>query len=575
MALLCQLSAVPFSEYLSMATNPTYDELAQRVKLLEDEIKSLRGAGTAGRGRSGFRQLIENPAGEGKILRSLIEKMGHPMGLYDARGVLLLMNNAAASLLNGTPDDFIGKSIDDIISENTGTYLQRIRDVFDSGLSKEYEEEVYLPSGKKWFSSVYQRISDMDGEPFGVQIISIDITDSKQTEEALRRTAHDLGERVKELNCLYGISHLVENPDVSTQEMFQGTIEFMRKGWQYPEITCVRMVVEDRQYRTENFEETAWKQESEILVYGKALGRIEVCYLEEKPEMDEGPFVQGERDLINAVAGRLGRILERVKAQEELTWELAVNASLSELYKPIISSSSIEDIAGIILEQAKKLTRSRYGFVSTIDPDTGNNVSHTLTEMMSGQCDVTPERKTIAFPRSEDGTYAALWGHALNTGEGFFTNTPQTHRASKGLPEGHIPIDRFLSVPVILDGDLGGQIALANKDDVYSDRDLKAIHRFAEFFALAIQRHKAEAALQKAHDELGLRVKERTAQLRRLSVRLLKAHEEERRLVALELHDGIGQTLSAVKFSVENAMQQLKEVINGQDLVYLNPVIPM
>ena len=182
MAFLCQLSIVPFLEYLTMATHHTYDELEQRVKLLEEEIKLLRGAGRAGRGHPEFRQLIGSPTGEGKILRSLIEKMGHPMGLYDPKGVLLLMNNAAASYLHGTPDDFVGKSIDDIIPENAGTFLNRIQDVFDSGLSKEYEDEVHLPSGKKWFSSVYQRISDIDGTSFAVQLISIDSTDRKQTE---------------------------------------------------------------------------------------------------------------------------------------------------------------------------------------------------------------------------------------------------------------------------------------------------------------------------------------------------------------------------------------------------------
>ena len=47
--------------------------------------------------------------------------------------------------------------------------------------------------------------------------IATDITERKQAEELLLQKTHDLGERIKELNCLYGISNLVEKPDISLE----------------------------------------------------------------------------------------------------------------------------------------------------------------------------------------------------------------------------------------------------------------------------------------------------------------------------------------------------------------------
>lgn len=144
----------------------------------------------------------------------------------------------------------------------------------------------------------------------------------KQAEEALRKRTHDLSERVKELNCLYGISHLVEKQDVSFGEILRGTVDLIPPSWEYPEITCARIILEGQEFKTENFTDTAWKQASDIVANGLKIGRLDVCYLEQRPESDEGPFLKEERHLINAIAERLGRISERVHAEEALRHEL-------------------------------------------------------------------------------------------------------------------------------------------------------------------------------------------------------------------------------------------------------------
>jgi len=70
--------------------------------------------------------------------------------------------------------------------------------------------------------------------------------------------------------------------------------------------------------KTPNFNETIWKQSSPFLVDRRSVGTLEVYYLEERPECDEGPFLKGERDLIDALAGRLGKTIQRKRAEEAL-----------------------------------------------------------------------------------------------------------------------------------------------------------------------------------------------------------------------------------------------------------------
>lgn len=309
----------------------------------------------------------------------------------------------------------------------------------------------------------------------------------------------ELDDQVKRLNCLYGLSRLEDKPGETLEQLLKETAYLIPTSWQYPDIACARVSVGKKQFTSVGFEETPWEQSGDIKVYEDVVGTVEVYYREERPILDEGPFTKEERLLLDAVAERLGRIIERRQAEEALDHEFAIDEALSELYKPLISSlSTIEEISTKILDQALQLTGSTHGYVSSIDRVTGDNVCHTFTEMLEGRCNVEAGKRRISFPIGENGRYKGLWGHCLNTREPFFTNMPPAHPSSVGLPGGHIPLERFLSVPVMLGDELVGQIALSNKGEEYMSRDLEAVNRLAEYYALAIRRMRDREALQES-----------------------------------------------------------------------------
>jgi PAS domain S-box-containing protein len=78
------------------------------------------------------------------------------------------------------------------------------------------------------------------------------------------------------------------------------------------------------------------------------------------------------------------------------------------------------------------------------------------------------------------------------------------------------------------------------------------------------KRRKAEDALRESGKELRI-----------LSNQLLSAEEKERKRIARELHDSIGQALSAIKFSVENSLRQLRKVSDQSELESLDAIIPL
>ena len=142
-----------------------------------------------------------------------------------------------------------------------------------------------------------------------------------KTNLKLKESEKQLKERLKELSCMYQIASLIERFGNDIEKILKGTLEIIPSSWQYPEITKAKVMVEGYEYMTEGYTDSNWNQKSDILINGSKAGYIEVCYLEEKPEIDEGAFLKEERLLIDAIAERLGRACERVGIADQLKTE--------------------------------------------------------------------------------------------------------------------------------------------------------------------------------------------------------------------------------------------------------------
>ena len=143
---------------------------------------------------------------------------------------------------------------------------------------------------------------------------------SRASAERLK-TEHALHERMKELNCFYTITRLVDQHTEFLGELLGAIVQSLPVSWQYPEVTCARIVFGQQEYTTSNFQRTPWRQIAELCVAGDVAGVVEVCYLAEMPALDEGPFLKEERLLIDAVTERIGKIIERMHAKEQLQLE--------------------------------------------------------------------------------------------------------------------------------------------------------------------------------------------------------------------------------------------------------------
>jgi signal transduction histidine kinase len=149
-------------------------------------------------------------------------------------------------------------------------------------------------------------------------MITSDKPDLGPEDDPVGRLAHQLGERVKELNCLFGISDIVERAGGSLERILEETVELLPMSWDHADVACARITLGDFDFRSGPFGDAVSAQSSDIFVHGEKTGLIEISYLEPRPEKDEGPFTKEERRLLDAVAERMGHIVERLTADERL-----------------------------------------------------------------------------------------------------------------------------------------------------------------------------------------------------------------------------------------------------------------
>jgi PAS domain S-box-containing protein len=248
--------------------------------------------------------------------RRLVEHLPHRVFIKDLNSIYLSCNANFARDLGIAPEEVVGKNdfafhpVD--LAE---AYRVDDRTTMEARQIKEFEQRYLLAGQERWIHVTKVPFRDEQGEIMGVLGTFEDITERKRAEQQQQ-------ERTKELQAFFTLSELITREGITIEELCREFSAVLPESWQYPEITCARIVIGDTEFRTENFEESGWLQSAPIKVKETVRGRIDVGYLEERPAVDEGPFLKEERMLIDALAERLGHVFGRKQGEEQLQYTL-------------------------------------------------------------------------------------------------------------------------------------------------------------------------------------------------------------------------------------------------------------
>jgi GAF domain-containing protein len=147
---------------------------------------------------------------------------------------------------------------------------------------------------------------------------------------------------------------------------------------------------------------------------------------------------------------------------------------------------TLKEISDVVLEETKNLLKSRSCYVAFVDPENGDSVGISFSHLTES-CQMYEELGEARFKVLKDGEYGGLLGYSLDSGESLYVHDIKSHPVAHGLPPGHEPVNQFLSVPVIYEGEILGQIVAGNPEEDYTPEHVEIAEKIADMYSIILK----------------------------------------------------------------------------------------
>lgn len=227
---------------------------------------------------------------------------------------------------------------------------------------------------------------------------------------------------------------------------------------------------------------------------------------------------------------------------------------LNQAQSSFLLTRNMYEAFNSLFQPLLKLTDSHFGFIGIVgrDVDGRKYLDLPATSDLSWN-----ERTRQMFAEMADGRKSMrfydldnLFGHVVTSGQVVCTNEPGSHRASKGVPAGHPPVENFLGMPISFNGQVTGMIALANSPEGYDADLVTALQPLSVALAALIHARELESQRQQAAKEL-----ERLATTDELTGLINRRHFLELARTALARGDRDGLPLTLALLDLDHFKQ--------------------
>ncbi|MGM0405510.1 MAG: PAS domain S-box protein, partial [Thermoplasmatota archaeon] len=256
-----------------------------------------------------------------KRLSTILDSIGDAVIVTDKKGKVDFLNPVAEKLTGWDNEEAKGIVLRDVFNIVNNKTREPVKDpvkrVLENGGTVALTNDTVLTSkdGEEYqIADSAAPLIDQNGEVSGVVLVFRDVTEKYDSQKKLKTYSHHLQERVKELDCLYSITKLLEG-DRPIDEVLTSAVKVIPEGWQYPETTSARIKYKDEEYVSDNFTECQCSISQDIVIENEVVGNIEVFDLEEE---NGEPYLEEEYALLSSISNHLTNFLELKKSKLDI-----------------------------------------------------------------------------------------------------------------------------------------------------------------------------------------------------------------------------------------------------------------
>ncbi len=212
-------------------------------------------------------------------------------------------------------------------------------------------------------------------------------------------------------------------------------------------------------------------------------------------------------------------ISARKRAEETRRAEEARLRALVRLSE--VESKSLPELLDATLEEIVALSDSLYGHIYYYSAETQQFVRHAWSRAVMDACRIGDR------PQTRRLSDVGIWGEAVRQRRPIVVNNfAAPNPLRRGYPEGHAPLTRFMTIPVISRGKIVAVAGVANKQTAYTDADVSQLTQMMDVVWKIAERQRAEDELRRLAGELECRVDERTREFEHANAELEAANTE-------------------------------------------------
>jgi len=169
----------------------------------------------------------------------------------------------------------------------------------------------------------------------------------------------------------------------------------------------------------------------------------------------------------------LAFVAERELKRRKPEGEESMEETLRRVRKA--TGQSMDVLVNTIVEEAVRLTESTMGYFAVTDDARGLLIMRGWSKSAMAVCAMMD--KPIEYPIEATG----IWGDCIREGTAVITNDYAgcTRVTKKGYPEGHVPVQRHMNVPVMLGEQIMGILGVGNRTEEYTNEDAAQLQAFA------------------------------------------------------------------------------------------------